>query len=60
MNFIYIVQWLFGGNSEILHYSNVFARRQKHLNQRAYFKQTRVNVFTAKIWRHFSITSQLR
>ena len=29
MNIVYIAQWLFGGNSEILHCSDVSARRQK-------------------------------
>ena len=29
MNIICIIQWLFGGNSEILHYSDVFVRRPK-------------------------------
>ena len=45
MNIIYIVQWLFGGNSEIVHYSDVFARRQKLFKPESIFKQTRVNIF---------------
>ena len=60
MNIIFIAQWLFGGNSEILHCSNVFARRQKLCKPENIFKQTCVNFFTTKIWRHFPITSQLR
>ena len=60
MNITFIAQWLSGGNSEILHGSDVFARRHKLYKPESIFKQTRVNFFTAKIWRQFSITSQLR
>ena len=46
MNIICIAQWLFGGNSGILHYSDVFARRQTSFNQGSIiFKQTLVNIF---------------
>ena len=31
MNIIFMAHWLFGGNSEILHFSDVFAHRQKTL-----------------------------
>ena len=48
------------GNSEILHGSDVFARRRKLFKPESIFKQTRVNFFTPKIWRHFLISSQLR
>ena len=43
MNIIFIVQWLFHGNSEILHCSNVFAHHQKLCKPENIFKQTRVN-----------------
>ena len=59
MNIIFIAHWLFGGNSEILHCSDAFARRQKLCKPVSIFKQTCVNFFTAKILHHFSITSQL-
>ena len=59
INIIFIAQWLFGGNSEILHDSDVVARHPKLWNPENFFKQIRVYLFTAKIWRHFSITSQL-
>ena len=60
MNIIFIAKWLFGGNSEILHYSNVFARRQKLFKPESICKQISVNIFfIVKIWRHFSIMSQL-
>ena len=42
---IFIAQWLFGGNSEILHCSDVFERRQKLCKPENIFKQTRVNFF---------------
>ena len=45
MNIIFIAQWLFGGNSKILHCSHVFARREKLYKQENIFKQTRVNFF---------------
>ena len=45
MNIIFIAQWLFGGNSEMLPCSNVFARRQKLYKPENIFKQTRVNFF---------------
>ena len=60
MNIICNAQWLFGAHLEILDCSADFTRRQKLLKQESTFKQTRVDFFTAKIWRHFSITSQLR
>ena len=53
MNIIFIAQWLFGGNSEIFHCSDGFARRQKFRKPENIFKQTPVNIFTAKIWRNF-------
>ena len=43
---MFIAQWLSGGNSEILHSSNVFARRHKLSKPEIIFKQTRVNFFT--------------
>ena len=42
---ISIAQWLSGGNSEILHGSDVFARRQILCKPESIFKQTRVNFF---------------
>ena len=44
MNIIYISQWMFGDNSKILCYSNVFARRQKRFNPESIFKQTRIKI----------------
>ena len=61
MNITYVAQWLFDANFDILHSSGAFARRHKHCKPECSFMQTRVDYFfTAKIWRHFSITSQLR
>ena len=34
--------WVFGGNSEILLWSDAFARRQKLCKQQSIFKQTRM------------------
>ena len=45
MNIIFITQWLFGGNSESLHCSNVFASHQKLFKPENIFEQTRVNFF---------------
>ena len=45
MNNIYIAQWLIGSTSDILHCSDVFARRQKLFKQESIFKQTHVNIF---------------
>ena len=52
---IFITQWLFGGNSEILHCFNVFAGRRKLCKPESIFKQTHDNFYTAKIWRHFQL-----
>ena len=62
MNVVFIAQWLFGGNSESLQSSHVFARRQKLWKPQKIFKQTRVNFFTAKIWCYFfnNVTATLR
>ena len=57
---MYIAQWLFGGNSDILQNSDVFAHRQKRCKQQSIFKQTRVDFFNEKIWRHLLMMSQLR
>ena len=67
MNIIYIAQWLFGGNSQILHYlySDALAHRQKVFKPESIFKQTRVNIFlpqmasflnyvTATLWASFA------
>ena len=43
MNTIFITQWLFCGNSEILHRSDVFAHRQKLCKLESIYEQTRVN-----------------
>ena len=43
MNIIFIAQWLFSGNFEILHCSDVFARRQQLCKPKRIFKLTRVN-----------------
>ena len=45
MHIIFIAQWLFGGNSEILHRCDVFERRQKLCKPDSILKQTRVTVF---------------
>ena len=42
-NIIFIAQWLSGGNSEILHGSDFFARRPKLCKPESIFKQTHVN-----------------
>ena len=60
MNIIFIGQWLYGDNSEIFHCSDVFARRQKLYKQENFSSKHMLAYFTAKIWRHLSITSQLR
>ena len=44
MNIIYIAQWLLGSNSEILHYSDVFERREKLFNH---------NEFQTNTFQHF-------
>ena len=59
INIICITKWIFGASFQILHYSSAFALRQKHFKPWNFFKQTHVDFFTTKIWRHFSITSQL-
>ena len=62
MNIICNAQWLVGAILEISDYSADLTWRQKRFTykQESTFKQTRVDFFTAKIWRYFSITSQLR
>ena len=62
INIKFIAQWLAGGHSEILHRSDVNARRQKLCKPENNFKQTRVYFFYRKIWRHFSkyVTTTLR
>ena len=45
INIIFIAQWLSGGNSEILHGSDVFACCQKLCKEENSFQQTRVNFF---------------
>ena len=60
MNIIFITQWLLGDYSDILHCSDLFARRQKLCYPESRFKQKRVKYWTVNIWRHFLITSQLR
>ena len=60
INIIFIAKWLYGADFQILHCSGAFGRRQKTFKPENTFKQTHVNFFTAKIWHHFSITSQLR
>ena len=45
INIIFIAQWLSGGNSEILHCSDCFARHHKLCKPESIFKQTRVNFF---------------
>ena len=56
MNIIFIAQWLFGGNSEILHCSDVFAHRMKLCKPENIFKQTRVIFLLQK----YDVISQLR
>ena len=57
MNIIYIAQWLFGGNSEILGYSDFFACRQKLFKSESFYKQTPVNIILPQ---KYDIISQLR
>ena len=45
---------------EIIHCSDVFARRHKLLEPEKNFQANTCRLFSAKIWRHISITSQLR
>ena len=45
MNIICIAQWLFVGDSEILHFSDIFARHQKLCKPESIFKQSYVNFF---------------
>ena len=56
MNIIYIAQWLFGSNPEILHCSDVFANRQKLCYLDSIFKQTHVNFLPRK----YDVIPQLR
>ena len=55
MNIIFIAQWLFGGNSKILHCSDVFARREKLYKPEKNFKQTQLF-----LPRKYDVISQLR
>ena len=57
INITFIAQWLSGGNSEMLHGSNVCARRHKLCKPGSIFKQTRVNFFLP---RKYDVISQLR
>ena len=43
MNIIFIAKWLFGGNSESIHFSDVFECLQKLFKPENIFKQTRIN-----------------
>ena len=43
INIIFIAQWLSGGNSEMVHSSDVSARLHKLCKPESIFKQTRVN-----------------
>ena len=43
--YIFTAQWVSVGYSEILHDSNIFARRHKLCKPESIFKQTRVNFF---------------
>ena len=56
MNIIFIAHWLSGGNSEILQYSDVFARNKKLYNPENIFNQPRVNFLPRK----YDVISQLR
>ena len=56
MNIIFIAQWLFGGNSEILHCCDVFANSQKLFKPESIFKQT-CQLFLP---RKYEVISQLR
>ena len=57
MNIIFIAQWLFSGNSEILHCSDVFERRQKLHKPENIFKANTCQLFLP---RKYDIISQLR
>ena len=48
MNLLFIAQWLFGGNSETLHCSDVLAHCQILWRPQSIFKQTHVNFFYCK------------
>ena len=50
MNIIFIAKWLFDGNSEILHCSDVIARSKTLCKS-----ENTCQHFTAKIWRHFPL-----
>ena len=56
MNIIFIAQWLSGGNSEILHCSNICTCPRKLCKPESIFKQTRVNFF----YRENDVISKLR
>ena len=45
MTIIFVAQWLFGANFEILHCSDVFVCRQELCKAESIFIQTRVNFF---------------
>ena len=57
MSIIFIAQRRFGGNSEILHCSDVFAQYQTLCKPESIFKQTRVNFFLPQ---KYDVISQLR
>ena len=56
MNIICIAQWLFVGDSEILHFSDIFARHQKLCKPESIFKQRHVIFFL--LWK-YDVISQL-
>ena len=61
MIIIFIAQWLFGGNSEILHASDVFEHRHKLCKPESIFKQTRVNLYRENMTSFLNyITATLR
>ena len=56
MNILFIAQWLFGGNSEVLHCPDGLTRRQKLFKQENNFKQTHVIFLPRK----YDVISHLR
>ena len=60
INIIFISLWLSSGNSEILHGSDVLHTVRNFGNKKTISSKQVSTFFTAKIWRHFSITSHLR
>ena len=57
MNIIHIAQWLFGGNFEILNFSDIFFTRSETFLKQKAFSSKRVSTFLP---RKYDAISQLR